>query len=338
MEQRGAGSAARTLHNFCAPESFETDRLLAVEVITPGGNWSSWPPHKHDEDVEGARAASAPRRRSTTTRAGRATSASTPRRPARSTYCARSRRGRGADPVRLPRAVDGHARLRPVLPERAGRAGPRGAAVDGVQRRPASTRGCVGPGAPEGTARPGPTLLSDFASSDDADLVVRVVVSAVVALRSGSRAGPAAPRGTTCAPPRFCRCRTPLAPAATTARTAASTVTPMTAKPPVTCPNTIMNSATRIEIGTATSSSTAIVVSRINGLADGARSPSWRIVVLMAMAHPSRLRPQRRVVSRLKCINEEGASAVPSPRANASRPTVRRHRPLRGCFVPLTNW
>ena len=53
VERRGAGSAARILHNFCAPEAFDTDRLLAVEVITPGGNWSSWPPHKHDEDVEG---------------------------------------------------------------------------------------------------------------------------------------------------------------------------------------------------------------------------------------------------------------------------------------------
>jgi 5-deoxy-glucuronate isomerase len=53
VEQRGAGPATRKLHNFCVPESFDTDRLLAVEVITPGGNWSSWPPHKHDEDVEG---------------------------------------------------------------------------------------------------------------------------------------------------------------------------------------------------------------------------------------------------------------------------------------------
>ncbi|NUR63198.1 MAG: 5-deoxy-glucuronate isomerase [Catenulispora sp.] len=53
IEQRGAGSAARTVRNFCVPESFDTDRLLAVEVITPGGNWSSWPPHKHDENVGG---------------------------------------------------------------------------------------------------------------------------------------------------------------------------------------------------------------------------------------------------------------------------------------------
>ena len=30
---------------------FEADRLIAVEVVTPGGNWSSYPPHKHDEDA-----------------------------------------------------------------------------------------------------------------------------------------------------------------------------------------------------------------------------------------------------------------------------------------------
>ena len=32
-----------------APESL-ADRLLVVEVLTPSGNWSSWPPHKHDVD------------------------------------------------------------------------------------------------------------------------------------------------------------------------------------------------------------------------------------------------------------------------------------------------
>ncbi|NUR25659.1 MAG: 5-deoxy-glucuronate isomerase [Catenulispora sp.] len=53
IEQRGAGSASRTVRNFCVPETFDTDRLLVVEVVTPGGNWSSWPPHKHDEDVGG---------------------------------------------------------------------------------------------------------------------------------------------------------------------------------------------------------------------------------------------------------------------------------------------
>ena len=53
VELRGAGRASREVHNFCAPEAFAADRLIAVEVLTPGGNWSSYPPHKHDEDVPG---------------------------------------------------------------------------------------------------------------------------------------------------------------------------------------------------------------------------------------------------------------------------------------------
>lgn len=49
IELRGAGRASRQVQNFCTPETFEADKLIAVEVITPGGNWSSYPPHKHDE-------------------------------------------------------------------------------------------------------------------------------------------------------------------------------------------------------------------------------------------------------------------------------------------------
>ncbi|MEV4641857.1 5-deoxy-glucuronate isomerase [Actinoplanes sp. NPDC049548] len=49
VELRGAGQASRQVNNFCTPESFEADRIIAVEVLTPGGNWSSYPPHKHDE-------------------------------------------------------------------------------------------------------------------------------------------------------------------------------------------------------------------------------------------------------------------------------------------------
>jgi 5-deoxy-glucuronate isomerase len=49
VELRGAGQASRQVNNFCAPEAFECDKLIAVEVLTPGGNWSSYPPHKHDE-------------------------------------------------------------------------------------------------------------------------------------------------------------------------------------------------------------------------------------------------------------------------------------------------
>ena len=53
VEIRGAGVASRQLNNFCVPGAFETDRLSAVEVLTPAGNWSSYPPHKHDEDRPG---------------------------------------------------------------------------------------------------------------------------------------------------------------------------------------------------------------------------------------------------------------------------------------------
>jgi 5-deoxy-glucuronate isomerase len=49
VEMRGAGSASRQVNNFCTPDRFDCDRLIACEVLTPGGNWSSYPPHKHDE-------------------------------------------------------------------------------------------------------------------------------------------------------------------------------------------------------------------------------------------------------------------------------------------------
>ncbi|GCD92983.1 5-deoxy-glucuronate isomerase [Embleya hyalina] len=49
VEVRGAGAASRQVNNFAAPDGFGCDRLVAVEVLTPGGNWSSYPPHKHDE-------------------------------------------------------------------------------------------------------------------------------------------------------------------------------------------------------------------------------------------------------------------------------------------------
>jgi 5-deoxy-glucuronate isomerase len=52
IELRGAGRASRQVHNLCTPDTFDADRLMVVEVITPGGNWSSYPPHKHDEDTE----------------------------------------------------------------------------------------------------------------------------------------------------------------------------------------------------------------------------------------------------------------------------------------------
>ncbi|QTE30089.1 5-deoxy-glucuronate isomerase [Pengzhenrongella sicca] len=46
---RGAGSASRQVNNYALGNDLETDHLLVCEVLTPGGNWSSYPPHKHDE-------------------------------------------------------------------------------------------------------------------------------------------------------------------------------------------------------------------------------------------------------------------------------------------------
>ncbi len=49
---RGAGSMSRKIFDFGGVTAIEADRLIACEVITPGGNWSSYPPHKHDEASE----------------------------------------------------------------------------------------------------------------------------------------------------------------------------------------------------------------------------------------------------------------------------------------------
>jgi 5-deoxy-glucuronate isomerase len=53
VELRGAGQSSRQVNNFCTPAAFEADKLIAVEVLTPESNWSSYPPHKHDEAREG---------------------------------------------------------------------------------------------------------------------------------------------------------------------------------------------------------------------------------------------------------------------------------------------
>ncbi|MCW7944079.1 5-deoxyglucuronate isomerase [Streptomyces hygroscopicus] len=61
VELRGTGNCSRQVNNFAAAApagsgdgyGFDCDRLIAVEVITPAGNWSSFPPHKHDEHRPG---------------------------------------------------------------------------------------------------------------------------------------------------------------------------------------------------------------------------------------------------------------------------------------------
>lgn len=47
VEIRGGDHATRQI-NSIIPPGFPCDRLVVVEVYTPGGNWSSYPPHKHD--------------------------------------------------------------------------------------------------------------------------------------------------------------------------------------------------------------------------------------------------------------------------------------------------
>ena len=48
-EIRGGGNATRQIVDIIPP-GFPADRLMVCEVFTPSGNWSSYPPHKHDVD------------------------------------------------------------------------------------------------------------------------------------------------------------------------------------------------------------------------------------------------------------------------------------------------
>ena len=50
QETRGKGTNTRHVRNIL-PETEPAESLLVVEVITPAGHWSSYPPHKHDRDM-----------------------------------------------------------------------------------------------------------------------------------------------------------------------------------------------------------------------------------------------------------------------------------------------
>jgi 5-deoxy-glucuronate isomerase len=52
IELRGGGNASRQVGSLMLPD-FPADRLHVIEVWTPGGNWSSYPPHKHEHDRDG---------------------------------------------------------------------------------------------------------------------------------------------------------------------------------------------------------------------------------------------------------------------------------------------
>lgn len=50
LEERGKGANTRYIHNIGMENRDVADSLLVTEVFTPSGNWSSYPPHRHDED------------------------------------------------------------------------------------------------------------------------------------------------------------------------------------------------------------------------------------------------------------------------------------------------
>jgi len=50
MEDRGEGTNLRHIHNIAMEGRDVAESLLVTEVFTPAGHWSSYPPHRHDED------------------------------------------------------------------------------------------------------------------------------------------------------------------------------------------------------------------------------------------------------------------------------------------------
>ena len=50
LTQRGKGQNTRFINNIAMEDRDVADSLLVTEVFTPGGNWSSYPSHRHDED------------------------------------------------------------------------------------------------------------------------------------------------------------------------------------------------------------------------------------------------------------------------------------------------
>lgn len=50
LTERGTGTNTRYIHNIAMEDADVADSLLVTEVFTPAGHWSSYPPHRHDED------------------------------------------------------------------------------------------------------------------------------------------------------------------------------------------------------------------------------------------------------------------------------------------------
>lgn len=52
VARRGSGHMSRQAHEYLLNSGLTAEKLMVLEVYTPGGNWSSYPPHKHDVDSE----------------------------------------------------------------------------------------------------------------------------------------------------------------------------------------------------------------------------------------------------------------------------------------------
>ena len=44
---------SREVRNFGTPDALDAESIIACEVLTPAGNWSSYPAHKHDHELAG---------------------------------------------------------------------------------------------------------------------------------------------------------------------------------------------------------------------------------------------------------------------------------------------
>ncbi|MGO1543988.1 MAG: 5-deoxy-glucuronate isomerase [Gulosibacter sp.] len=53
VELRGSGRSSRQVHNFGTTATLDASKFIVCEVITPSENWSSFPAHKHDENIPG---------------------------------------------------------------------------------------------------------------------------------------------------------------------------------------------------------------------------------------------------------------------------------------------
>ena len=123
-ETRGAGTNTRYVSNIL-PESEPAESLLVVEVVTPGGNWSSYPPHKHDRDsFPDETLLEETYYHRLTPPAGLRRAARLHRRPLVGRDNGRERRRCGDGPARLSSSGRG-AWVRPLLSERHGRPPPR---------------------------------------------------------------------------------------------------------------------------------------------------------------------------------------------------------------------